>query len=263
MVNHFHMLSVLKVILFFAMVLNFCNAFSQSKVEVVGLVIDKETKEPIPFVHIYTPSLSQGTATNEQGTFLININPLDTLIFSSVGFDKYRFTLTPSEIRNRYEITIELNFKTYQLETVNVTAFKNYESFKKAIVDLNVPNEMKGFKLNIPSDGIYQKNGNSTLTPDISITSPISALYNAFSKEAKEKRKLVSYRKESSEQRIIDARYNIEVVKRLTNLNDDGAKRFMEWCKFEDDYILKASEYDLSIAMLKCLDEYSQRDTIR
>ena len=101
------------------------------------------------------------------------------------------------------------------------------------------------------------------MTPNISVTGPISALYNAFSKEAKEKRKLASYRQKSTEQRIIESRYNADIVKRLTNLNDEGVKRFMEWCKFEDDFILKATEYDLSVAMLKCLDEFSQLDTIR
>jgi hypothetical protein len=172
--------------------------------------------------------------------------------------------LIPDTTLEHQKIIIELSVKSYELESVNVMAYKNYDSFKKAVVDLDIPNEEKGFKLGIPSDAhIYENKGNSTMTPHMSITGPISALYNAFSKEAKEKRKLVSYRQKSMEQKIIESRYNHEVVKRLTNLNDEGVKRFMEWCKFEDDFILKATEYDLSVAMLKCLDEYSQLDTIR
>lgn len=37
----------------------------------------------------------------------------------------------------------------------------------------------------------------------------------------------------------------------------------MEWCKFEYDFILNSSEYELAVAMLKCLDEFNKADTLR
>ncbi|HLT72450.1 MAG TPA: hypothetical protein VKZ75_07340, partial [Cyclobacteriaceae bacterium] len=105
--------------------------------------------------------------------------------------------------------------------------------------------------------------GDVNLNPSIGISGPVSALYNVFSREAKEKRKLKTLREKISDYSEIDAKYNVEVVRQVTDLDEEGAKRFMEWCKFEDEFILKSSAYDLAVAMLKCLDDFAKADTLR
>jgi hypothetical protein len=97
----------------------------------------------------------------------------------------------------------------------------------------------------------------------MTIRGPITALYNKFSKEARERRKLDAYKKQSQVQKLVDSKYNIEVVKNVTKLNEEGAKRFMEWCRFEEDFLIKATAYELTVAMLKCLEEFPKPDTVK
>lgn len=253
--NSFYLLSIIIVILSCGN-----SAWAQSGIKVSGTVIDSETKEPVPFVNIYTRSLSGGTITNDLGKFDLTINKTDTLVFSAVGFDKYFFSLKQDDIRANYEVVVELNFKTYELEPVKVTAFRDLEQFKQDILDLNIPAKQNELTLNIPKTKYAPSPEGGA--PGVVVTGAISALYNQFSKEGKELRKLDAYRKQESTRKSVTSKYNIEIVKRITNLSDEGARRFMEWCKFEEDYIVHATEYDITIAMIKCLDEFSKNDTL-
>lgn len=241
-------------------------ARAQSTTKVAGLVLDKETKEPVPYVHIYTKAFSAATTSDEKGKFEIVIAPSDTIVFSAIGFHTYLFSLNQKEIRSYYEVVIELDFKTYELEPVKVTAYKDLDQFKKEILDLNIPSKEKEFSVSIPKGARVEDNhpslNNNTMGGGVTIQGPITAIYNAFSKEGKEKRRLEAYRKESSEQKVIHSKYNIEIVKRITNLNEEGAIRFMEWCRFDDEFVLQSTEYEITVAMLKCLGEFSKNDSI-
>jgi hypothetical protein len=238
---------------------------AQSYIKVSGSVIDKETKAPVPYVHIYTKSWEKGTTTDERGHFSIIIDRSDTLIFSSVGFDKYRFRVLSDDARSVYHVVIEMDSKTYQLEPVVVHAYMSFDEFKQQILEMNIENEKEEFSLNIPPGyKLPPESGDgSMLNPSVKIKGPVSALYEVFGKEGKERRKLERLRLIDKNEKEIASKYNLAIVKKVTKLENEDAIRFMEWCKFEDDYILEATDYDLAVAMLKCLDEFQKADTIR
>lgn len=237
---------------------------AQTTVKISGTVIDRKTREAVPYVHIYTKQFTRGTSTDEQGHFEISIHRTDTLIFSSVGFDKYEFHLNQEEIRSYYEVVIEMDFKTYELEPVTVSAYQNLDQFKQSVLELNIATPQKKFQADIPKDAYKQlPSNNMSLNGGASIRGPASALYDAFSKEGKQRRKLATYHQRAAEEEIIASRYNLEVVKRITQLNDEGASRFMEWCKLEDGFILASTEYELTVAMLKCLEGFPPADTVK
>lgn len=233
-------------------------AMAQSPVRIAGHVVDRETKEAVPYVHVYTTSFSQGTVTDENGKFQISMASADTLVFSAVGFDKYFFSLKQDDIRSYYDVVIELDFKTYELEPVKVIAYRDLEQFKKAVLELNIPAE-KSMTVDVPK-AVNKDIG--TGLPTMTIRGPITALYNALSKEGRELKRLEAYRKERSSVKSIGEKYNTDMVKRVTNLSDEGARRFMEWCKFEDDFILRSTEYELTVAVLKCLDDFVKKDSV-
>lgn len=65
------------------------NAYAQK--EYKGLVLDKSTGEPIPYVNIGILNKAKGTVTDAKGYFHLEINPMDytvkdTLQFSSLGY---------------------------------------------------------------------------------------------------------------------------------------------------------------------------------
>lgn len=238
-----------------------CWTAKAQTVKISGSVVDAQSKEPVPLVNIYTKSMTKGTATDEHGHFLITINRSDTLIFSSVGFENYLFHLKEDarETMDYFEVVIEMNPKTYELDPVKVTAYPSIEQFKHDVLALDIPTEEKGIKLEIPKgyklppDGAVLPNGNG-LSGGVGVS--ISAIYDAFSRETKQRKKMKAYKQEQADHESIDAKYNLEVVKRVTNLDDEKAKQFMEWCKFEDNFILQSTDYELAVAMLKCLEKF-------
>lgn len=241
---------------------------AQSQVKISGSVIDSKTKEPVPFVHVYTKSLSAGTNTNEHGKFTVQIDKADTLVFSAVGFDKYFFSLRQDDVRSYYDVVIELDFKTYELEPVKVTAYKDIEQFKKDILALDIPTRKKELKIDIPrnarlyNDPRLNNHLGNDMGGGVVMQGPIDALYNAFSRQGRQLKKVDALQEERSKRQAIGSKYNMEVVKRITSLNEEGAKRFMEWCKFEDEFLLASSEYELTVAVLRCLEDFSTNDTV-
>ena len=59
-------------------------------------------------------------------------------------------------------------------------------------------------------------------------------------------------------QEIIKAKYNQAVVMELTGLPEEKVEEFMEFCKLEDSFLGPASEYEIAVAVNKCMVDFSQ-----
>ena len=111
------------------------NIFQQFKIN--GKVIDKATGEAIPFCNIGIASSPWGTASNELGEFVVQLDSLPaTIIFSHINYNK--FTL---EIAQPGNLVVELTPLTNILEEVTVMASKKepyaMELAKKAFQKAN------------------------------------------------------------------------------------------------------------------------------
>ncbi|MCB0510385.1 MAG: carboxypeptidase-like regulatory domain-containing protein, partial [Bacteroidetes bacterium] len=72
-----------------------------------GLVIDKETKEALPFVNISALPSNEGVSTDFEGKFTLKTTKtVNVLSFSYLGYESYTYKLTKSSEKN---LLIELN----------------------------------------------------------------------------------------------------------------------------------------------------------
>jgi hypothetical protein len=74
---------VRSVYFFLAFSISF-NAFNQT---ITGRVLDAHSKETLPFVNIFIQGTTQGTSTNIDGRFALNVSDGDSLILSYVGYE--------------------------------------------------------------------------------------------------------------------------------------------------------------------------------
>ncbi len=66
----------------------------QNYIEIEGKILDKETKEPIPFANIYNKTTKKGTLSNTDGFFRIHISEItDTVTVSSIGYIKQNIAI--------------------------------------------------------------------------------------------------------------------------------------------------------------------------
>ena len=95
-----------------------------SSAQIKGVVIDSATRLPIPFVSIWVENGNNGTTSEENGAFELNVSEKSkTLLFSALGYEKKKVSisnemhveLTPSTIELQ-EIVITKKYGTQQIE---------------------------------------------------------------------------------------------------------------------------------------------------
>ncbi|MBL6448725.1 carboxypeptidase-like regulatory domain-containing protein [Fulvivirga sp. 29W222] len=226
--------------------------FGQDKnIEITGTIIEAGTKEPVPYVHIVNRALGKGTVSNTEGRFWINMTKSDTIQFSAIGFEPYMFTLKEQVTTDRINVTIELNTSTMELQPVKVFAYKDEQALKKAMIAMDVPIESEKKGIQLP--GFYY---GPTKEVKPNLMNPISFIHSKFSREVKEQRKLAEYQQQENYQNLIKAKYNESVVIELTGLPEDKVEEFMNFCKLEDSFIGRATEYEIAVAVNRCLNDF-------
>lgn len=211
---------------------------------VSGQIVNAATGEPAPFVHIINPSTNQGATTDARGQFTIRMDRQDTLVFSSVGFEKYLFTLENQPADKKVFVKIALNTATLELEPLEIFAFRDAETFKEAILELELPGEPE--PIHIP--GTYQ-GPRREVKPGV--MSPISFVFSKFSKKEKEKAKLVQAMKDTEHLSRLKAKYDF--IKRIARLKDNELEEFLEFCQLTRESIDSYTEYEIALVVNACM----------
>jgi hypothetical protein len=118
-------------------------SFSQGEIKYItfsGLVIDSQTKEPLPGAYITIPRAGRGTLSNSKGYFVLGVFPGDTVNFSYLGFKK-QFHIIPKKTEIDYSVFVELQVDSKMLKEVKVYPFSTEEEFKQALVDMKLPDD--------------------------------------------------------------------------------------------------------------------------
>ncbi len=106
---------------------------NQQKI-ISGKVLDSKTDVEIPFVNIYFLKSNQGTTTDENGDFSIQVNEknlLDTLVFSSIGYKNLKIPVT--EASKHSDKIFYLDEDVLALDEVTITSISAVEIIKKAM----------------------------------------------------------------------------------------------------------------------------------
>lgn len=108
--------------------------------EVHGVVLDADTREPIPTVHVYISQTTIGTATKHDGTFRFTTDMSGThvLVFSFVGYRTEIRELNFYEDKRPY-YEVRLTAEPLELDQVEVTASnkewqENFETFSRNFI---------------------------------------------------------------------------------------------------------------------------------
>lgn len=107
------------------------TAFSQDFIRLRGRVVEEGSNQLIPFVTVQIKGVALGTITEEDGRFAVKI-PLeyvnDTLIFSSVGYQKKEVLMT--NLKEGVENEIKLEIYIEELDEVTVVRGRERDPLK-------------------------------------------------------------------------------------------------------------------------------------
>jgi hypothetical protein len=228
------------------------SAFCQEK-SVYGKVIDSGTKKGIVTLNVLNKRSNQVVATNETGDFYIRAMAGDSIIITSFGYNR-KGILWDGKERNP---VFEVKLQPFMLQELVVKDKKLSELHKEIQDFLANPNDSKAIRNEILKSML----NTNTSQPGIGIS--IDALYDMFSKEGKMNRKLADMQFQDAKSFYADLKYNKQVVAQITHLNDEDLDDFMVFCKPTQDFILNATDYELTFKILKCLGDFRTTRIIR
>ena len=224
----------------------------QAQVKLISAkIISNEDSSVIIGAHIVNMNTFNATNSYSDGTFLMPFTQGDTLRLSHISFkDKFIYTgklLIPDAI----EITIFMEKAFVILDTASISMYRSKKEFAEEFANKEIESESESvFKYEGPQD---LEDVDTDLNAHVSLGSPITFLYNKFSKEAKEKKRHQKAKVQTQREETIKARYNIEVIKKVTGITSDvEAETFMKNCPLEDDYVFRSTDYDIVKSILDC-----------
>lgn len=213
-----------------------CFAVSAQQRKYSARVFDGITFQPLHGANIYNANTKKFAFSDKNGRFEIDVSLNDTLIVSKSTY-RQLVEVVDKSIFYSYE-DFFLYYKATMLKEVTIIGINpSYEGFKKDIVTLELPEYYKraqDVKLTEmqKANAVYKDGGNLLSLGGKVTMSPISFLYDKYSKKSKMNRlynEMLSYEEEVER---VHKKYNREVVSEITGLTGNELLEFMMYCRF-------------------------------
>lgn len=111
-------------------------------VQLSGLVMNGDSTQVLPGVHIYDPRRGRGTNTDYKGWFSKAFLAGDKLIVSAIGYKNTVYTV-PEDQGDRVTVIFALEEEVTQLADVEINPFPTEDIFKEAILAMNLTEEQE------------------------------------------------------------------------------------------------------------------------
>jgi hypothetical protein len=122
------------------------SVYSQEKkvnrrIKVTGAVYDIESLDSLPFSDILI-NRKKHLVTNNKGFFCAALLINDTLVISHLGYSTSEIILSElTTYRDSLHINVLMKKQVYNIEEVSILRYRNYEEFKRTILNHNINNQ--------------------------------------------------------------------------------------------------------------------------
>jgi len=152
-------------LLFFILLISstvYSQTINETKViQFTGAVVDADSLQPMPFVHITIKNAKIGTISDYYGFFSLVAHEADTIEFSSVGYHHSFFIVPDSLEENSYSAIHIMQKDTVLLSEFTVYPWPTREQFKYAFMHEDIPdNGEERAKINLSREKLMAAAGN-------------------------------------------------------------------------------------------------------
>lgn len=220
------------------------RAWAQGKY-VIGTVIDQTTRKGIDRATVINQRTRQRARTNASGKFFVTAQPGDSLILNSQLYNRtgirYDGSDNPAIVAKALP---PMPYRVVDLAEVTVTA-KRYEEVKREIQQvLDEPTASKKVTGEQAFDRLADGAG-------------VTLLYELFAKRPKTDRKAYYIMQQDHRHALALERFRL-LVDQATNLKGEEVDRFFDFCDLDDEFLLRATDYDLINAIQQLRNRYRQ-----
>jgi len=188
-----------------------------------------EMDQPIPNAIIINRSTKKGSFGKPSGSFELKCQRGDTLAITSLGFQTRYVTYTDSTYSENFKLKLYLETRTYMLSEVEVFAPRDLEQIQEDILKLGY--DEKDYMLS----GIN------------AAASPITFLYQQFSKVERSKRQVAYLENEDRKRELLKELFRLYVDYEIIALDDHQFDDFITYLNVSDEFLIQSSQYDFLV----------------
>ncbi|MFI5220407.1 MAG: hypothetical protein ACHQNT_13060 [Bacteroidia bacterium] len=209
---------------------SFAQVTGQSRINIQGKVIDTEIPAiSLPALMVVNLSTGQGIFGNNDGTFQISVFKNDTVLISAIGYTIKKICFTDSVFRNHFSVTIPLSKLKRDLQEVEIFPERNLKSIESDIQQL----------------GYDEKN--YRLTGIDAWSSPLTALYQQYSKKEKDKRRAAQLWNNEKRNDLLKELFRLYDKNKLINLPAEKYDEFAGYLNITDEMMKMWTQYELAV----------------
>lgn len=214
----------------------------KAQLTLVGRTMTTTEGEVVQLASVININSGVRKISNRSGYFTIQVKQTDTLIVTAIGYDSLRLTsLHFDTSKNIDSILVWMKPKAARLKEVKIVASNpKRDSLARAAAEF-----LKTDPLMNNYDRILNREKGGLM-------SPLTAIYQQFSKEGRDMAHFEDFVAYMEKQKLVDKRYNRNVIKRVTKLHELQLDEFMVFCKLSKDFVIESSDYDLIKAIQDC-----------
>lgn len=212
---------------------------AQELVTVHGKVITSTDQHTYYDLMIVNKRTRSGTFGNADGSFTVQVLKTDTLMIGSIGHRTGMLCLADSVDRAIYDIKIRLIPLQVQLAEVEILPERTLKEIQADI------------------DKLGYKASDYKLTTVNALQSPITALYQEFSRRERSKRLVAELENEDRKRAILQELLHKYVEYDIIKLNPDAFDDFIEFCSVPDEVIKGLTQYEFLVYIKRKYELYS------
>lgn len=209
-------------------------------------LVNASDSSAIPYANIINNRNRSGTITNNEGFFTLDVLNIDSLIVTSVGYQK-KVIYIPHNYMGYETLLFTMNPVSYAVEQVDVKGEK--------------PKVAEGLGTGKPVDIPVELRGDAfNEKPPLlaAFFNPISYWNYFLSGREREKREVREVMALQKNWEMHSLNYNKEMVMKLTGLNEAAADSFMLWFNAQNVLPYTSSEYEVRASIRYYFEEYKK-----
>lgn len=221
---------------FLLMLTTFGSAQDCTEITVSGKVVDTVESRTFYNLMIINKSTGKGYFGRPDGSFTFAASNNDSIVLSITGFKNVKFVVTGNEYCAQ-RLSVPISTLSYQSSDVVVKPLKTLDQLKEE-------RERLAFKDTRTVSGIYV------------IQSPITALYERFSKKEKSKRLVAEMEHKDNINDVVKELLRTYVSYDIVDLNEEEFIDFIGFLNISEDFLRTSSDYDLILFIKDKFEHY-------
>lgn len=228
----------MKLIVPIIVILLSSSAFAQpcTRVWLKGKVEDTLNKHTFLNLMVVNTSTGKGVFGQPDGTFGVYVSDQDSIILSIKGYERYGFRVK-GDSSCHFEVYAAVEKKARQIDEVVIKPLKSIQQIKEERADLALRETR-------------------TITGIEAFQSPITALYQRFSKREQSKALVAQKQYEDSKEEIVQELLRLYVSYDIIKLNNDDFIDFIRFMAMDENFLKTASDLELITFIKDKLEHY-------